>query len=1062
MGGQSAWAVCARIQVINPKSSQYLEDGVLFLDTNVEFTIPTTRKLEEIIDINKISIDQVIPFDLPITEKNKAELGDFMNPNVANFDFKPIPVQVIIGSEVLTHTLLHVRETSEAEKRISVELRNDDSHWIVGCKKLKCRDITWDDFTINLANITSNWANNYKYLDGDIGLWFPLVFYGAWYETGNVTFKDLRPWVHLLAVLQKGFSDIGWIFKCPFLETDFGRQLGCYLIDPLYGTDSFDKRKYSVAARTSAEQNGNFQGILILGYEEFDEDGAYDQTNGYYRADGSFNFRADLLVHFTGIDPGGVGGRFQINIIKKTANGTEILLGTKDETILTIDGDAHYITIDIYDVLVSQTDIIYLTADIQENDFGLWSVYFKATPTNSISFNDGQVLHYPDLFPKNLRLYDVMNGLIHLINGKIHTDRSNRTVTVYAAFTATHFGIEVEGYYKEDQINDLIENQIVESSLIETIDIAKKRYLRLQFKDSSDARIQGLNFPKDNPPFSKTYDISEVLEEDTEVSANPFFEPTVNDDVTSILSAPLQIDFLKIGIPFCVDNSDERASFNIQPRILYFSGYHGLKTPEGKQIYWRFNNATYSNIPFAFQYTTYKKLDGSNFDKWLVYGNRENELFDKFWKRDLIESLYNFNVEILHYSLPHHHFGWDFREYYKFQSFTNQVIGRMIESRDHDGCGNTATPIKLIPQSNRSDVFYPDPDANNKNCSSQRAKLIVTESPSGTYTFTVDNSAITRTIVSQTIRWKYVSSSTWTVGTSVVNPTGKFQVQVQTQIEGCPDNFDSKFVDPCGQNYPAIIWEYRQDSILNQHCIKASVGGIINDAILTVTGTKTIYIVTGTSSSYTEGTEVCLASNYTKICVSFEIQFDNTCDPITIESCFDFTDIVLNCDDNNPVAQCVSLGIGAFGLQIAGNWVSKIQAYFLQYRAIGADDNSWTIWDYHEPLFPGAFEARVVVFWCDNCPPICSAPIQCIEAPSGQPMFISNVEFMDQQYSWDWDKLPDFEKKNMKDYFYNKEFGKIMIMHNQYKLSDYKYCCGQAHLDGVKAWVQKGIDEGRI
>lgn len=1101
MGGQSSYSICAKIQVLNPKSSEFLENGVLFLDTYPEFEIRTTRRLEEIIDISKISVDAVIAFDLPRTPKNDAELGDFVNPNILNFDFAPIPVQVIEGGQVLPQNLMHVKECSERDKTYTIELRTDDSHWIVGAKKLRCKDIEdWPEFTINIPNVISNWGSNYKYLDGDVGIWFPLVYYGAWFEKGNVTISDMRPHIHLLALLQYGFSHIGWIFKCPFLETDFGRQLGCYLIDPLYGTDSFDKRKYSIKVRYAEMQSGDFSGKAIFGYEEYDEDGAYDPTSGNYSADGLFDLKADILISFEEADTSNRIGTFQINIIKRSITGIEVLLASNFEGVSTETLQYHYLSVEANFVPLFITDVVYVTLSINDNVYAKWNVYFESKPANSVVFKDGQILNPPSIINRNLTLYAVMSGLVHLINGKIDTDVARRTVTVYAAFTETHFGTEVEGYYKENIINDLIPYQAVTSSIISAINIDQKRYLRLQFKESTDERIKGLNFPKDNPPFSKNYDIGEYLNEETEKSENPLFEPTINDDITEIVSGPLQTQFLKIGLPFMVDNDAGKLSFNIGARILYFAGDIALKTPEGYNISWRFNNTTRTTVPFAFQFTTYKKGDGSAFDRYLVYGDREEELFTKFWRRDIIESIYNFKAEILHYSLPKDHFTWSFREYYKFQSKNSQVLGRLIESKDFDGCGNTLTPLVLIPQSNRPETFEPDPDANNKNCSSQRAKLIVTK-VGDTYNFTVDNSAITRTIISQTIRWKYVDSNTWTVGTSVSNPTGKFIVQVQTQIQGCPDNFDSRIIDPCGQNFPAIVWEYRYDDDLEQHCIKATIGGLLEDAILTVVGTKTVYNNdVGATSAYNEGEEYC--GNDDKICISFEIQFDNDCDPITVESCYDFEDIIKSCTDNKPVVQCVHFGIEAFGLRIAGNWVSNLQVYFLQYRNIvlrdsngqpmldddgayityPATEKDWVVWDGHEPLFPGTFEARVVVFWCDSCPPICSAPVVClsgVELSALESGLIGNDKSAITKYlwemdnfTWDWDKLSNIEKERARKLYDKKDWGMLMKLHNDNQLSyhtltdgtkqPFKFCCGEEHILGIKAWFTKAAEDGII
>ena len=120
---QSSQSVCARIQIMAPKSTDptFFEDGNLFIDVYPEFEIRTTRRLEELVDINKINIDDVLAFTVPRTPKNDIEFGDFANLNKTAFLFKPLKVQVFVGGHVLAQSLLHVQSSTEINQSYSLQ-----------------------------------------------------------------------------------------------------------------------------------------------------------------------------------------------------------------------------------------------------------------------------------------------------------------------------------------------------------------------------------------------------------------------------------------------------------------------------------------------------------------------------------------------------------------------------------------------------------------------------------------------------------------------------------------------------------------------------------------------------------------------------------------------------------------------------------------------------------------------------------------------------------------------------------------------------------------------------
>ncbi len=60
---------------------------------------------------------------------------------------------------------------------------------------------------------------------------------------------------------------------------------------------------------------------------------------------------------------------------------------------------------------------------------------------------------------------------------------------------------------------------------------------------------------------------------------------------------------------------------------------------------------------------------------------------------------------------------------------------------------------------------------------------------------------------------------------------------------------------------------------------------------------------------------------------------------------------------------------------------------------------------------------------------------------------------------WDFSKLPDAKHAEMIALYNEKQYGKIMAMHNQYQLSPHHYCCDSRP---IIRWVRWAIDNGHL
>jgi hypothetical protein len=96
-------------------------------------------------------------------------------------------------------------------------------------------------FLVSHTKAAIDSVNSYgpKWEDINLPIRFPFVtresvtggvvnFFGAPVNQLDYYFiveSDLTPYVSLLAVLQRGYLEIGWKFECPFLESDYGRRI---------------------------------------------------------------------------------------------------------------------------------------------------------------------------------------------------------------------------------------------------------------------------------------------------------------------------------------------------------------------------------------------------------------------------------------------------------------------------------------------------------------------------------------------------------------------------------------------------------------------------------------------------------------------------------------------------------------------------------------------------------------------------------------------------------------------------------------------------------------------
>lgn len=1063
--------ICNKIQVLEYPSgipSDYFTDGVLFLDPDDDFGIRQTRRAEELNEVQKINTSAALPIDLPYTTKNFIVLGKFINPNVHNFDFKPLRVIAYSSSNVITPSLLYVLSHDEKNRRFVCELRDDESHWLVGSKKLKLNDIQFPLFNFTKTNVEGTWPLN-SYSDGDSGLYFFLAFYGAWKENGFASLEDFRPWYSVYYLLKKGFAKIGWVFKSPLFDVHpIGKKLFAYLLEPFSLSKQQKEGAGTFSATITTEKTFNSKSVetVIFDFEEYDENNVYNNTTGIFSETGYFDIFFYLYFKIAKANLDSFQHGILINIIKEN-NGVRTTLKLLVYGTFTIDPTGHT---DSYVIKGNLPRVSLSAADkvsIELHTPGYGEILTGGGFYNrnlKYSIKEFDLLNPSLLIANDYRLYDIILGVAHLFRIKFHTDQNRKEVTFFPNYKTKWYDTQVDGYYLDETIN-LKDISELNSSIVTSQAQNLKRYIRLQFKESTDARIQGLNYPKDKPPFSKTYDLGEHFENDIDVNDNPFFEPTVNDKVFSI--RPQFVNSSNeyyIDLPFLVDNDSDLPSFNIGPRILIAHGYQEYEGFDGQSMSWQWYDQYMTSVPYGSQIPNYRLPGGIEIKESLVYGDHKDDLFSRFWKRWIYDNLINLKVNILAYLLPKDFHSYNFRKVYHVLSNGKSVFGRIIAINDFDGCGNTLTGIDLIPSTGNVKAPTLEVRSVDEFCAGQNPVLSVAKSGS-TYTATADLSQVTDTVNSSVIEWRYFDVSTWTAGSVVTNPTKPFYFRLRVTLATCGIITRLKYVNPCS-NQPVLIWKnvHRDPLDMDKWCITADIDGILNDPILTTD--FEVSIDGATPIPYTINTEVCgIESDPTEIDIRVlgSVQFDNDCDAIPLEAEYNFPPTNINCADNKPTVICVHEGNGMFTFLKSGTWASKLSVYFIQYRKPGDTDDDWITWDHEDPApVPGTVEIRGIFFWCDACEKVCTPPVTCMEPMSMVPSFsFKSTDDMAANYDWQWNKLDEEEKQDVKNWYKSGKWQKIALLHNRKHLSDYEFCCGDDNKK-VFAHVKAAIDNGQI
>lgn len=736
-------------------------NGQLVLDIYKDMSFQRTKKVEELTIFEEISNEGVFGFALPKTEKNNLVLKQYGNPSIYDIKLHKKPIKVIVfeGHKVLRqNTMLVLRSNSQEWE---VQLIDDSDFWKTKLNSIYPCDIDFGTFQTIDANLQTNWADNAFYEDGDQGVYFPLCHYGNWStnavynddgninKTGGADESDFRPWVHILALLQKAFCKIGWKFESPVLESNWGRRLIAYLLTAFDGSKGLDKFGFRAVVQSDytfltgtdpIDWPGGvpswliYPGQTLQAYDTapggFDNSELYTQSiPGVPRASGP----VDYLFYE------GFSGEMTFTIKAKVSTeqfGDRVIFNWAFSIIDSADPDPvnafKGVVVSPYyqaDNETISTEFTTQVIDMQPT----WRVFvtlqtwfidpnqgsgngivdilggseFYNTPL-SLKLRPGMTINISSYLTCEHSVSDILKAVLHILGkGAITTDIISRTVTVYQKDNTEFWnGEKPTPYYLGDSINEsLIRCDSDKASMRTGIE---KRYYRLTFADTDDEYSKSLGFSNDNPQYAKLIDFGENLqyEDDIKEDRNPLFEPTSNITADDLQHSDVTIGSETINgaveIPALWDNDDNEISQDLGPRILYAHGLNKqfIANDNGSLSFasWSYKGSIINNFPVAFQVTGKQYGDDAiSLPQNIAYGNFDIDLYTLFWKQYLTELEKSLFIEYDAFITPTLFVNETFRKFIYVQFNGRKFKSKLISITDYEGLKTSTARIEVMP-----------------------------------------------------------------------------------------------------------------------------------------------------------------------------------------------------------------------------------------------------------------------------------------------------------------------------------------------------------------------------
>lgn len=779
-------------------------DGNVWLDTDEGFSILISKEIEQLTNISKINVEAILGTSLIVTPKNEALIGKPTKHSVALNQYNDFTVQIMSDMKIFNQSELRINGKKEGKTNTyEIEILDSTKHWANIFSEMYLNELPFNKFEYSEDNLWDNFNLGNHYDPGDDGYYFPLVNYGSFSNNEYLTPSDFRPWVHVAKVFELAFIKAGWAYSCPLLDTDTGRKLITYVLKDTHNEDAklLDAKKFVAsfldihinsigrAIQYTVPKNWSIYTIkfpLISGFD-------YDEVSGKYSGIIRATFVAELLMK---IEVGGKAfsgtTKVVVQIVKEEVNGNIIEYTGNAEREWhdkNIKFDYELITLE-KDLDVLPGEKVYIRIKMGGQSSGVVSIIPTSTFYNKPISYLPQVGELYDV-QKQLRedkVIDYLKGIAHLFNFKFYTSFAEQKVYILTPYDISFFGDSITGFY-QNTLEDFT-NYIDLAEVETTTPREEKKNIYFRFKDSSDPSISDLLLGEKEALYGNFIDNGFDFKDHTEDQVNPYFEPTLSQ-------ANPQRFYL--DMPYLLDNKDGKQSTKIGPRIAIAYGMGDLK--HNIRINF-FNNIQTFARPYAYQLATYLDASYITPTNYLVYGRKEFDLYNMFYKKYNNEFRNCLTSKLKAYINPDKYESITFRNKYLVNINGNSQYGRLLSVGNYNP--DIESGIVVFKSDNTSDptctTYSPINQCENF------PEILITPLGGGNYSITAigtNASGVTSTV----IEWRYFDTPTWTTGSTFSTTSKKVYCRITWDYsDDCQTLQRTGSVDPCG-NYPKLCAE---------------------------------------------------------------------------------------------------------------------------------------------------------------------------------------------------------------------------------------------------------------
>jgi hypothetical protein len=648
-------------------------NGLVALDLPEGFSFEFTEQMEELTDANKIKGAGMIDFEVNLSLKNWLILSPYISVLNEGNQYNPIRVTAITGTgETLPQELLEV--LNYTDDSATLRLIDADIFWgkLASEKALNTIDLGIAIYSAN--NLINSWPYH-EYIDQPY--YFGPAHYGAFQEDiydhiGGWIVEDFRPFLSPIALLKKGFREIGWTLESPLFDNSFFRRMWAYLLNTEFTHDGNGASYQAVMEYP----NGHTQGFQQSGTATVE--GRFN-PEVYLPVDTSGNFPTDLKDQLAEIDFPNFGVNLpdqKISTFTNLTNGsctfkvriqfdftnTSEVYALSSDLIVAVLGEVGEPIQSFPNLSFPADQTTNFDLEFEANlgpyqSFQFWFGPLRGFPTTTapsaffaqkisnlrieITPNDPTRLFRDEELPlgemihPDYKLLDLFKGFLHLCSGKVLTDYNTRTLTIYPNEKSTFDGEDIEGFFLDNSEMLDLTNKILPGS--RQVDFSGKgeRYYVLGFKEARDAYITSEELEtREDPLYGRKLDLGANYPERTKSLRNPFFEPTAQGSDRGV------------ALPYLWDNEDGKISREIGPRIVLagglaeVAGQIGISPTNGiPGLGWIFEGELRAEFPLFGQKLDYTLRTGATtfepLDDGIVFTDTAYSLFQAFWRYEV-------------------------------------------------------------------------------------------------------------------------------------------------------------------------------------------------------------------------------------------------------------------------------------------------------------------------------------------------------------------------------------------------------------------------------------------